>query len=95
MRTGRINLSRILIPGHRMETGRKDLDSLRSLPGFGRGIIMELFQMVGIWQVSSDRLKICVRYSKLKVPRYFRCKFDMPSGPIALEALDFLIASLV
>ena len=56
LREGKISLSKILNAGQSRLTGLYDLDSLASLPGFRRGIIMECFQISGMIQVSMERL---------------------------------------
>ena len=55
--SGRRSLSRTLAAGQRRETGRYDLDSQGSLPGFGSGMIVDDFQIAGTWQVAIERLK--------------------------------------
>lgn len=56
---------------------------------------MDDFQMSGIVLSFTDKLKIFVRYMIPLFPRFLRWRLDIPSGPIALEALLFLIASFV
>ena len=85
----------ILMAGHSKDTGRYDLDSVGSLPGFSSGMILEVFHISGIWLNLSDRLKMWVRYSIPAGPMCLRWTVAILSGPIALEALAFLIASLV
>ena len=54
--SGNMSLSKIFAAGHSRDTGRYDLDSLRSLPGLERGITVEHFQIDGIAHVAVDRL---------------------------------------
>ena len=49
--------------------------------------MMEVFQMSGVMLVLMERLNIFVRYFIPFSPRCLRCKFEMLSGPAALEAL--------
>ena len=81
--------------GHKSETGLYDDDSSAGLPGFKRGIMVDIFHISGILQVVSDKLKIEVRYSRPKLPKCFRWIVAILSGPNALDALAVLIASLV
>ena len=56
---------------------------------------MELFQILGMILCCMDKLKISVKYLIPWGPSFFKCKFEMLSGPIAFDALAFLMASLV
>ena len=53
---GNIRRSSTFIARHRSDTGLYDVDSAGSLPGLGSGIIMEVFQIAGSWEVLRDRL---------------------------------------
>ena len=92
---GRISCSSVLIAGERSDTGLYDLDSQASFPGFRSGTITDFFQMSGILHCTRVKLKILVRYSVALLPRCLRWRLDIPSGPMALDDLAFLIASLV
>lgn len=52
----------------------------------------DFFQISGIVLVFMDMLKIVVRNFTPLGPRCLRCKFEMLSGPAALEALAALMA---
>ena len=82
----------ILMAGHSKDTGRYDLDSVGSLPGFSSGMIFDIFHMSGIWLNLSDRLNMWVRYSMPAGPRCLRWMVAILSGPIVLEALAFLMS---
>ena len=87
--------SKILIAGHRSETGLYEVDSCAGFPGFSNGMIVERFHISGMVQVCRDKLKIVVRYFIPKGPMCFRCIVAILSGPCALDALAFFIASYV
>ena len=95
VREGRMSRSRIFMAGQRRETGRYEVDSSAGLFGFSRGIIIDVFQMAGMELVLIERLKIVVRYRRPWSPRCFRCSVEILSGPMALDALAFFMASLV
>ena len=94
VRVGSRTRSRILIAGHRSDTGRYEVDSSAGLPGFSSGIILDDFQMSGMVLVVSDRLKSEVRYLIPNGPRCLRCIVAMLSGPNARDALACFIALL-
>ena len=50
--------------------------------GFRSGIIFATFHVLGMLFVVSDVLKMSVRALMACGPRCFRCKYDMPSGPV-------------
>uniref|UniRef100_A0A8D8QTQ4 Uncharacterized protein n=1 Tax=Cacopsylla melanoneura TaxID=428564 RepID=A0A8D8QTQ4_9HEMI len=83
----------ILTTGERSEIGRYDFESWGSLPGFNRGMMRAIFQIFGMISVDNDRLNIFVMYSMPFGPRCLSIRVDIPSGPIALDALAFLIAN--
>lgn len=51
-----MRLSRTLIAGHKREIGRYDFPWVGSLPGFGRGMTVEVFHIDGIWLFEMERL---------------------------------------
>ena len=69
--------------------------SAGSLPGLRSGIMVDDFQIAGITLYLTERLKISVRNLIPWEPRCFRWRFEMLSGPLALEDLHFFIASAV
>ena len=83
----------IFIAGQRRETGLYDFASLGSFLGFSSGIILEVFQISGIEHCWRDELKSLDRYFSPFSPKCLRCKVEILSGPRALDALLFLIAS--
>ena len=56
---------------------------------------MEVFQIAGMVLVEVEMLNSSVRYLIPAGPRFLRWREDSPSGPRALDALAFLIASVV
>jgi hypothetical protein len=48
--------SSTLTAGQRRDTGRYDVDSAGSLPGLGRGMIIDCFQIEGSLEVDMERL---------------------------------------
>ena len=81
--------------GQRRETSLYEFESPGSLPGLGRGTTRDFFQIAGIWLADIDRLKSLVRNINPFGPRCFKCRFDISSGPMALDDLAFLMASSV
>ena len=55
-----------------------------SLFGFGIGIILAVFHMLGMVFVLSDMLYICVRNVSALLPRCFRCFMLILLGPVEL-----------
>lgn len=75
----------ILERGDRREMGRYEDGRWGGLFGLRIGIMIDDFQMVGIWAVCMERLKREVIASTALGPRCFTCIFATPSGPRALE----------
>ena len=92
---GRMRRSMILMLGHNSETVLKDVEASDGLFGLRRGMMTEVFQMLGMLPDLTELLKMSVRYCMPVGPMCFRCTVEMPSGPRALEALAFLMASVV
>ena len=57
--------------------------------------MMEVFHIAGMVLVEVERLNRSVRYLIPAGPRFLRWREDSPSGPRALDALAFFIASVV
>ena len=57
--------------------------------------MVAFFQMSGISAWLRERLKISVRYWVPDGPRCFRCRMERLSGPVAVEFLLTLMASVV
>ena len=94
-RVGRINLSKIFTAGHKSETGLYEVESSAGFFGLRSGMMVLIFQMSGMMQVAELMLNRSVRYCRPLGPMCLRCNVDMLSGPSALEALAFLMASVV
>ena len=52
----------ILMLGHNRETGLKDVEASDGLLGLRRGIMIEVFQMLGMLPDLAEMLKMSVRY---------------------------------
>ena len=85
----------ILMLGHNTETDLKDVEISDGLFGLRRGMMTEVFQMLGMLPDLTELLKMSVRYCMPVGLMCFRCTVEMPLGPRALEALAFLMASVV
>ena len=59
---GRMRRSMILMLGHNRETGLKDVEASDGLLGLRRGIMIEVFQMLGMLPDLAEMLKMSVRY---------------------------------
>ena len=90
---GRISVSSTLAAGQRSELGRKDLPCDESLPGFGNGMMVDIFQMDGRRLLVMESLYSAARKFKTKGPRCLRWKMVRPSGQNALLLLQPLIAA--
>ena len=75
-----------------MVTGLKLAPSSAGLPGFRRGMIFPIFHLDGIMESFTLLLQMEVKYVIPLGPRCFIMINERPSGPIALEFLDFVIA---
>ena len=84
-----MHFSSIFMAGQRRDIGLYDELSFAGLPGFSKGMIMELFQIAGIWLFFSDRLNVSVKSCIALGPRCFRWIIEIPSGPVALEIFAF------
>lgn len=71
------------------------MPSSACLPGFRSGIILPTFHIEGMIALVIVSLYILVRNSIPVGPKCFNIIGEIPSGPIALEFLDFLIDSIV
>ena len=65
------------------------------LLGFRMGIIVESFQMFGIVLCCIEKLNMLVRALMACGPRCFRCKYEMPSGPVLVVFFVRWMASRV
>ena len=92
---GRRSRSKIFTAGTSSEIGLYEELIPAGLPGFRTGIITEDFHMDGISALAKERLKTAVKNSMPRGPRRFRCHGARPSGPVAVEFLETLIASAV
>ena len=72
VRNGKSRRCKIFTAGHSKEIGRHEAPSVRGLPGFKIGMIVELFQMEGRSIPASERLKSSVRKTRPETPRCFR-----------------------
>ena len=63
--------------------------------GFGSGMMVDNFQIDGSCAVFIERLYMCVRYLAPSCPICLRCKFEIRSGPRALDALHCFMALIV
>ena len=64
-----------------------------SLPGLGKGMVMEFFQICGMllfWMLEFIRL---VKVKMAMGPRCLRCRLEIPSAPSAEEFFDCLMAN--
>ena len=61
LRYGRRRRSRTLAAGQRREIGRYEVERSGGLPGLRRAIILESFQMAGMFASEMERLKSLVR----------------------------------
>lgn len=77
------------------EIGLYEEGCLGSLFGLSMGIIMACFQKGGIMLCVHEWMSMSVSFWMATGPRCFRCKFEILSGPSALEFLRDLIASEV
>ena len=71
---GRISVSSTLAAGQRSEIGRKDLPCDESLPGFGNGMMVDIFQMDGRRLLLMESLCSAEKKFKAKGPRCLRWK---------------------
>jgi hypothetical protein len=62
-------------------------------PGLTTGITKAFFHIAGMFALPTDRLKRAVRYLRAVMPRCFRCLGVKPSGPVAVDLLEALMAS--
>ena len=62
------------------------------MPGFKTGKTNALFQMAGMSELATDKLKSSVKYRKATGPRCLRWRTDKPSGPMAEEYFARLMA---
>lgn len=72
--------------------GKEEL--LMGLHDFNNGITLSVFHLSGIMRVAKNRGKTLVRYFTSDGPKFFYISMLIPSGPMALEALDFCTSSL-
>ena len=84
--------SRTFAAGQINEIGQLEVPWEVSLPGFGIGMINDVFHIARIRQVVAERLKRVVMYSMALGPRCFKWKMLSLSGPKALLFLQLLIA---
>ena len=81
--------------GERSAIGLYDVAIAVSLLGFGIGLILAVFQGVGMVLVFSEMLYMCVRKVSAVLPRCLRCLMFMPSGPVELLLRACLMAVIV
>ena len=65
------------------------------LLGFRLGAILTSFYDVGILLSAIEKSNTCVRTLVAYVPKCFRCKFEIPSGPVENEFFVLPMATLI
>ena len=91
----RTSLSSIFAGVQSNAMGLYEAGSVGDLFGFRIGIILASFQVLGMLLFVSEKLKMSVRALMPCGPRCFRCKFDIPSGPVEEVFLVARMASMV
>ena len=85
----RTSLSSILEGLLSSEIGLYEVRSVGGLCGLSRGVILASFHMLGMQLFVMEWLNICVRALMACEPKCFRCKYEMPSGPV--EVVFFVL----
>ena len=78
----RTSLSSILDGVQSREIGLYEAGSVGVLLGFRIGIILASFHMLGMLLFVIEKLKMSVRVLMACGPKCFRCKYEIPSGPV-------------